>query len=250
MKIVLLLVLLSVSECSIISVDGRVGQNITLPCSYNTKSNGVRRVCWSRGDIPNSGCNKELISTDGLKEITEGRYQLRGPLDEGDVSLTILNLTESDAGRYACRVDIRGWFNDEKHHVDLTIEEASVAQTTTETTRMVSTEAVHMYTAGQLTSTGYVKAEQEHRTTLVPVLVLLGLEALLIAAMVLMYSRSWMLLNTVPQQEVSSTVLFSLTPSTVQFHRRDSAVENINQRDGGEYTTVVYHLTQSLGSAH
>ncbi|XP_034540424.1 T-cell immunoglobulin and mucin domain-containing protein 4-like isoform X3 [Notolabrus celidotus] len=232
------------------SVVGRVGQNITLPCSYNTKRNVVRRVCWGRGDIPNSGCSKELISTDGLKEFTERRYQLRGWLDEGDVSLTILNLTESDAGRYGCRVHIPGLFNDEKHHVDLTIEEASVAQTTTETTRMVSTEAVHMYTAGQLTSTGYVKAEQEHRTTLVPVLVLLGLEALLIAAMVLMYSRSWMLLNTVPQQEVSSTVLFSLTPSTVQFHRRDSAVENINQRDGGEYTTVVYHLTQSLGSAH
>ena len=50
------------------------------------------------------------------------RYQLLGRLDEGDVSLTILNLRDSDAGRYGCRVEIPGWFNDDKHHFDLTIE--------------------------------------------------------------------------------------------------------------------------------
>ena len=50
------------------------------------------------------------------------RYQLLGRLEDGDVSLTILKTTEEDAGLYGCRVDIYGWFNDEKHHIDLTIE--------------------------------------------------------------------------------------------------------------------------------
>ncbi|XP_034540426.1 hepatitis A virus cellular receptor 1 homolog isoform X5 [Notolabrus celidotus] len=226
------------------SVVGRVGQNITLPCSYNTKRNVVRRVCWGRGDIPNSGCSKELISTDGLKEFTERRYQLRGWLDEGDVSLTILNLTESDAGRYGCRVHIPGLFNDEKHHVDLTIEEATQTATKTSGYRETTTEPTQTYTAGQLTSTEMaftsssrsMRAEPQQESsslTMVLVLVLLGLLAFT-AGGVLLITRRWRRLK-VPQQQVSSSARFSLTPSTLQLHRRESVVENIYQIDGGEY---------------
>ena len=73
-----------------------------------------------------SKCNNELIATDerGVREDSRrsSRYQLQGRLDQGDVSLTILNVTESDAGRYGCRVDIPGWFNDDKHHFDVTVD--------------------------------------------------------------------------------------------------------------------------------
>ena len=51
------------------------------------------------------------------------RYYLLGRLDQGDVSLTILNITEADAGCYGCRVEIPGWFNDDKRHFNLVVME-------------------------------------------------------------------------------------------------------------------------------
>uniref|UniRef100_A0A672J8Q0 Ig-like domain-containing protein n=1 Tax=Salarias fasciatus TaxID=181472 RepID=A0A672J8Q0_SALFA len=101
------------------------GQTITLPCEYDIESKGARPVCWNRGAIPSRGCDNKLVSTDGVRVNEEtqisSRYQLLGKLEQGDVSLTILNITEADAGRYGCRVDIWGWFNDEKHHSDLSV---------------------------------------------------------------------------------------------------------------------------------
>ncbi|XP_023259882.1 hepatitis A virus cellular receptor 1 homolog [Seriola lalandi dorsalis] len=122
MRIVLLLVLLAVAHSDGSGVEGRAGENVTLTCKYDTK-NGRLSACWNRGDVPYSGCNNQIISTDG-QTVTRvsSRYQLLGRLDEGDVSMTILNLTETDAGRYGCRVEIPGWFNDEKHHFDLTVD--------------------------------------------------------------------------------------------------------------------------------
>ncbi|XP_016523147.1 uncharacterized protein LOC107835323 [Poecilia formosa] len=124
MKVVLLITLLTVSGGDGRRVVGQTGQYVTLPCKYDIKTNGAVHVCWGRGEIPNSKCNNQLLSTDGHKVETRAssRYQLLGRLDEGDVSLTILKLTEEDAGRYGCRAEIPGWFNDEKHHVDLTVE--------------------------------------------------------------------------------------------------------------------------------
>uniref|UniRef100_A0A3B5A4C2 Ig-like domain-containing protein n=1 Tax=Stegastes partitus TaxID=144197 RepID=A0A3B5A4C2_9TELE len=126
MKIVLLLlVLLTVSECFSSSVEGQTGENVTLTCKYDIKYYGALYVCWIRGDIPSRGCGNQLVSTDGYKVKEESRvssrYQLTGRLDDGDVSMTIMKLTEDDAGRYGCRVEIPGWFNDDKHHFNLTI---------------------------------------------------------------------------------------------------------------------------------
>ncbi|XP_051793897.1 hepatitis A virus cellular receptor 1 homolog [Acanthochromis polyacanthus] len=125
--IVLLLTLLTASGCLSSRVVGRTGENITFTCKYNRKSYGALSVCWNLGDIPSRGmCDNQLISTDGNKVKEQSgvssRYQLMGRLDQGDVSLTILNLRENDTGRYGCRVDIPGWFNDEKHHFDLTVK--------------------------------------------------------------------------------------------------------------------------------
>ncbi|XP_027887612.1 hepatitis A virus cellular receptor 1 homolog isoform X7 [Xiphophorus couchianus] len=126
MKIVLLIVLLTVSGCDGRSVVGQTGQNVTLLCKYEIKDHGAVHVCWGKGEIPTYGCNNQLISTNGHKVVTSAssRYQLLGQLDQGDVSLTILNLTEEDAGRYGCRVQIYGPFSDQKHHFDLRVERA------------------------------------------------------------------------------------------------------------------------------
>ncbi|KAF3705500.1 Hepatitis A virus cellular receptor 1 -like protein [Channa argus] len=167
MRIVLLLALLTVSECGSSRVVGLTGHSVTLPCKYDIKYYSERSVCWNRGEISYSGCNNQLIATGTFKGKEESnvssRYQLLGRLDDGDVSLTILNLTETDAGRYGCRVDIPGWFHDEKHHFDLTVEEASC--TTTDVTPKIgndvtTTEPVVLFT---FTSPVQQQHEQEEK---------------------------------------------------------------------------------------
>ncbi|KAL8212131.1 UNVERIFIED_CONTAM: hypothetical protein K2H54_038720 [Gekko kuhli] len=49
-------------------------------------------------------------------------YQLLGNIHQGDVALTIVNVTESATGTYCCRVEIRGLNNDQKTHVEVVIE--------------------------------------------------------------------------------------------------------------------------------
>ncbi|XP_044226101.1 hepatitis A virus cellular receptor 1 homolog isoform X1 [Thunnus albacares] len=127
-----------IERSSSMKVVGRAGEDVTLPCKYDIRYNGATSVCWGRGSIPLSGCNNQIISTDGHKVIestrVSSRYQLLEQLEDGNVSLTILKTTEEDAGLYGCRVDIYGWFNDEKHHIDLIIEKVNPPASTTAAT--------------------------------------------------------------------------------------------------------------------
>uniref|UniRef100_A0A3B3HLQ8 Immunoglobulin V-set domain-containing protein n=1 Tax=Oryzias latipes TaxID=8090 RepID=A0A3B3HLQ8_ORYLA len=81
--------------------------SICFPCS--SELFGVAEL---PSRVPISGCSDKLLATDGHKvkaeTQTSSRYQLLGRLDEGDVSLTIVNVTEEDAGMYGCRVKISG----------------------------------------------------------------------------------------------------------------------------------------------
>uniref|UniRef100_A0A3Q3BXR6 Hepatitis A virus cellular receptor 2 homolog n=1 Tax=Haplochromis burtoni TaxID=8153 RepID=A0A3Q3BXR6_HAPBU len=112
-----------VSAVTMETVVGHTGQDVTLPCKYDRKYHGALSACWQRGEIPTRGCSNQLISTDGLRVLTRAssRYELLGRLEDGDVALTIMNLTEGDAGRYGCRVEIPGPFNDDKQYIDLTV---------------------------------------------------------------------------------------------------------------------------------
>lgn len=108
---------------SAVSIITTVGTDVSLPCTYNAQYYGRLSVCWGRGTIPNSGCANEVIKTDGTAVTSREseRYLLMGNLGQGDVSLTIRHVEEGDSGTYGCRVDIPGWFNDEKYHVTLTV---------------------------------------------------------------------------------------------------------------------------------
>ncbi|KAA8586637.1 T-cell immunoglobulin and mucin domain-containing protein 4 isoform X2 [Etheostoma spectabile] len=246
MKLVLLLALLTVSECDDSTVSVRTGEDVTLSCKYDINYYTPLSVCWGRGQLPNSGCNNQLISTDGhkVKEETRvsSRYKLLGQLDEGDVSLTILNVSETDAGQYGCRVEIPGLFNDDKHHFVLNVETAP-RTTTSRTQNETSTEQTTAgYTAGQMSSTqllltshtSNVERKESSGVSVVLLLVLFVLVALVIAgvALVIIASRRKRL-NKMPQQQVNSSVLFSSTASTLHLQSGGLAVENIYQIDGG-----------------
>ncbi|KAM8741144.1 uncharacterized protein AB9X84_018634 isoform 3-T3 [Acanthopagrus schlegelii] len=244
----------TVSECGSISVVGQTGQNVTLSCEYNFKYYGALAVCWGRGALPISGCTNQLISTDGRRVIegtrASSRYQLLGRLDEGNVSLTILNLTDSDAGRYGCRVEIPGWFNDGKHHFDLTIETGPQTNTSTSNTETSTKQPAAKYTSTSTSiSTGHmnftetlltsssssVSAEQENSIAPVAlVCTLFVLIALVTAGGLVIIIKRWTLLHKTPrQQQGNSWAQFNSTSSSLHLHRSSSAVENVYQIDGG-----------------
>ncbi|KFP84857.1 hypothetical protein N311_03943, partial [Apaloderma vittatum] len=137
----ILLILFAGPTVSRSIVKGKVGQNITVPCSYQVKGPGdITSMCWGRGSCPASKCYRTIIWTDGWK-VTEqysSRYMLEGNLLKGDVSLTIVNAKEADSGTYCCRVEISGWFNDQTSNHEVVIEAARI-----------STASPHTYTSEQ-----------------------------------------------------------------------------------------------------
>lgn len=106
------------------------GENVTLPCTYEPQSDSVLSFCWGRENVPAFKCSKTILSsTDGTVVYRQSaRYQLLGRLTDGDISLTILNAQQSDAGVYGCRVEIPGLFNDHKVNMQLVIEEGNACK--------------------------------------------------------------------------------------------------------------------------
>ncbi|KFV40821.1 hypothetical protein N341_01152, partial [Tyto alba] len=127
-------------------VKGKVGQDITVPCFYNVKgTQDITSMCWGRDHCPVSKCYRTIIWTDGWK-VTEqynSRYMLKGDLQSGDVSLTIVSAEEADSGIYCCRVEISGWFNDQTSNHKVVIERARI-----------STASPHTYISEQTTAHG------------------------------------------------------------------------------------------------
>ncbi|NXR37847.1 HAVR1 protein, partial [Zosterops hypoxanthus] len=125
-------------------VIGEVGQDVTVPCRYSVR-NGITSMCWGRDRCPNSKCSRPIIWTDGWK-VTEqhsSRYQLKGDLWSGDVSLTIVDAREEDSGTYCCRVEIPGWFNDQLMNHKVVVMKARI-----------STASPHTHTSEQTSAPG------------------------------------------------------------------------------------------------
>jgi len=105
-------------------VRGVIGQPVRLPCFYQVmRHKDISDMCWGRGPCPNSKCNNKILHTTGNRVTfrKSQRYDLRGYISYGDVSLTIGKVKAEDAGTYCCRVEIPGWFNDIKQNMRLEV---------------------------------------------------------------------------------------------------------------------------------
>nr|XP_046261882.1 T-cell immunoglobulin and mucin domain-containing protein 4-like [Scatophagus argus] len=137
---------------STLKVIGFFGDNVTLPCSYDTKTYGALGFCWGRGTLPMSKCSNTILSSDDGTVFSRQslRYQLLGRVTDGDVSLTVLNAQWSDAGVYGCRVSIPGWFNDYKVNTHLVIEEAPTEEAVTEDWTLTTSGTQEILTTSSL----------------------------------------------------------------------------------------------------
>ncbi|XP_041079787.1 hepatitis A virus cellular receptor 1 homolog [Polyodon spathula] len=125
-------------------VSGMPGQNVTVLCKYSVKG-GVMEMCWGRGECPTSKCTQTIISSDGnrVNHKKSDKYGLFGNLLEGDVSLTIIDVSVEDSGTYCCRVEIPGWFNDQKHNTQLIIAKAPATTTSKSVTTARGADTVN-----------------------------------------------------------------------------------------------------------
>ncbi|NXO04150.1 TIMD4 protein, partial [Rhinopomastus cyanomelas] len=143
-------------------VRGVTGQSIQLPCFYHVaKHKGTSDMCWGRGSCPNSKCNNKILHTTGNRVTfrKSQRYNLKGYISYGDVSLTIEELKAGDAGTYCCRVEISGWFNDIKRNIRLEVRAMP------STTRKVPVSPKHFRK-----TTSAPQETSDHPTTETPVL--------------------------------------------------------------------------------
>ncbi|MEJ1283490.1 hepatitis A virus cellular receptor 2 [Cricetulus griseus] len=68
-------------------------------------------MCWGRGACFSDKCKDAVILTNGYYVYYErnNRYHLTGKILQGNVSLTIEKVNESDSGLYCCQVEMKQW---------------------------------------------------------------------------------------------------------------------------------------------
>ncbi|XP_023184748.1 hepatitis A virus cellular receptor 1 homolog isoform X1 [Xiphophorus maculatus] len=193
-----LLILIQVSSCTV-TVTGYIGQDVTLPCSYDVQANGVLSFCWGHGQVPRSKCsNTILLSDNGNVTFRESpRYQLLSQVMQGDVSLTIVKAQKIDSGVYGCRVEIPGWFNDQKINVHLTMEEAPMEELDIQSSTDCDTVTV---------SKALLEAENIGRIAVIFFLTIILILILIIRRKVLMGRTTPQKLNTITAENIYETI--------------------------------------------
>ncbi|KAG5284923.1 hypothetical protein AALO_G00031990 [Alosa alosa] len=231
------------------TVYGTVGENITLPCYYNSQYHGLISICWGTGDIPNMGCNNNILTTDGHKVISRvsDRYRLMGNLTTGNVSLTIYDSIQFDSGQYFCRIHIPGWFNDEKYLIRLLIRKTpnpSFQSMTSESSITESHTKDHQCTIlTEPTDTPLQYSEIEgqrvshHPGVLVAVVLLVVVVVVVVTVVAIFLMRTrWRKMdpNVQINQASDPSVIYSNTGSSLGLFSREMAIENVYQLDDSD----------------
>ncbi|XP_035869750.1 T-cell immunoglobulin and mucin domain-containing protein 4 isoform X1 [Phyllostomus discolor] len=132
-----------------------LGQPATLPCYHQSWSVNSNSMCWGKGPCPNSRCTEELLHTDGSRVLSRKstKYDIRGYIPGGDISLTIFNTRESDSAVYCCRIEVPGWFNDIKKNIRLQVQKAPMTTRRPTTRRPTTTTTTTTTTTIAMTTT-------------------------------------------------------------------------------------------------
>ncbi|XP_036279532.1 hepatitis A virus cellular receptor 2 isoform X3 [Pipistrellus kuhlii] len=199
------------------SFTATVGQNAYLSCHYfPTTSENLVPVCWGRGSCPTFQCQNTVLTTNGreLNYQSSSRYQLKGNIHKGDVSLTIENVTLADSGTYCCRIQFLGPMNDKKSNLNLDIKPAKVTPAwtpwrsfTTAFPRMFTTEdhgsaetqtleTFHDKNQTQISTLADELQDSGYKTTRISVYIAAGITAglslvLIFGALILKSSSLW-----------------------------------------------------------
>ncbi|XP_043925848.1 hepatitis A virus cellular receptor 1 homolog [Protopterus annectens] len=134
--------LITVITAAAEEMNGILGHSVILPCTYSIQIYRKCNMCWGLGGCPLSSCDAMLIKTNGthVSYSKSKRFKLNGNVAEGDVSLTIENVTEADGMKYCCRIEIPGLINDLKKQWLLLLTEV----TTTSFPSLETTTAVEI----------------------------------------------------------------------------------------------------------
>ncbi|XP_044307007.1 hepatitis A virus cellular receptor 2 [Varanus komodoensis] len=163
LKWILLMVFTALTSSAGSLVQGRLGQNITMPCQYSVEKHGTTSVCWGKGPCPVFRCSGEIVWIDEQQKIygQSSKYHLLGNVSQGDISLTIVNVKDEDAGAYCCRVEIPGLFNDLKTDVKLVLQKGHLGMPS-------SAVPVHPTTSGFTGSHSVVERKSTSSTEFLP----------------------------------------------------------------------------------
>ncbi|CAO2642674.1 Hepatitis A virus cellular receptor 1 homolog [Lemmus lemmus] len=102
-------------------VKGVVGHPVTLPCIYSVYT-GISYISWDFGECQYFNNYYKSIIRANAYQVTyrrSSRYQLKGRISEGNVSLTIENAVQSDSGLYCCLTKIPGSFHSVTYSLDV-----------------------------------------------------------------------------------------------------------------------------------
>ncbi|KAI4877600.1 hypothetical protein NFI96_027359 [Prochilodus magdalenae] len=239
-----LLLCLIVCSSRATTVQGFYGQDVTLPCKYNSQYHGKCEICWMKGSIPSSGCGDEITATDGdrVQRRTSDRYKLKGDIQKGDVSLTILNATQMDSGQYGCRVHVPGWFNDEKYVVYLVLMKAPVpTPTTPENSSSSSLSSI----TETVTEGPWLSVSTREETPYCPYIISLAAEMLIVTIL----KGADTTYDMLPGIVVSALLLLLLGPLAVYFMRKQKRKRSEPlETDLNSSTSVIYsNLNSTVG---
>ncbi|XP_066445514.1 polymeric immunoglobulin receptor-like [Eleutherodactylus coqui] len=100
-----------------------VGDSVILRC-VSPITHHTSLACWGRGACSSTGCNFPVATVNGSRVIwtKSMKYQVKGDITDGEMSLTIADVNLDDSGVYCCHVKIVSLGIDLKREIHVEIQ--------------------------------------------------------------------------------------------------------------------------------